>query len=169
MPRIVLAGLALTVLTACQPSPPPAEQVSPLEGVWRISEMSVTGPDTSYTITSPQPGLYLFTERHYSSMYVPANEPRSLVVGDAPIIGSIELTDAEKVASWDTFIANSGTYEVTDSTITFRPIVAKSANLMATGGPLTMTYRVMEDMLHLTFAPQWNAETETRTTLTRVR
>ena len=102
-------------------------------------------------------------------MHVPVNEPRPLVVGDAPIIGSLEPTDAEKVASWDTFIANSGTYEVMDSTITTRPIVAKSANLMAAGGPLTYTYRVMEDTLHLTFVSPWAPEAETRTTLTRIR
>jgi hypothetical protein len=35
------------------------------------------------------------------------------------MLGAVEPMDVEKVASWDTFIANSGAYEVTDSTITF--------------------------------------------------
>ena len=170
MPRFAFATVALAFMAnACQPSSPPAEQVNPLEGAWQISESSFTSPDTSYTITDPQPSLYLFAERHYSIMLVPVSEPRPLAVGDAPIIGAVDPTDAEKVASWDTFIANSGTYEVTDSTITIRPMVAKSANLMAAGGPLTYTYHVMEDMLHMTFAPPWAPENETVTTLTRIR
>jgi hypothetical protein len=167
MRRLVLAAFAVSMLAGCQPAT--TEDVNPLEGAWRVSVISFTAPDSSYTITNPQPSLYLFAERHYSMMYVPGNEPRPLDVGDAPILGAIDPTDAEKVASWDTFIANSGTYEVRDSTITFRPMVAKSANLMATGGPLTDTYHIVEDVLHLRFVPPWAPETETRTTLTRIR
>ena len=86
-----------------------------------------------------------------------------------PILGATNPTDAEKVASWNTFIANSGTYEVTESTITTRPIVAMSANLMASGGPLTMSFHAMEDMMHLTFAPPWAPGEEILTTLVRIK
>ena len=102
-------------------------------------------------------------------MYVPSNEPRPLAVGDAPILGAVEPTDAEKIASWDTFVANSGTYDVTDSTITYRPMVAKSANLMTAGGPLTMTYHVSGDTLRQTFVAPWAPDSESRTTSTRIR
>jgi hypothetical protein len=163
-----LAVLPAALLAACQPSTPAAPQ-DPFEGAWQISEISFTSPDTSYVITNPQPSLYLFIAGHYSTMYVPTAEPRPLVAGDTPIIGAIEPTDAEKVASWDTFIANSGTYETTESTITTRPIVAKSANLMASGGPLTMSYHAMEGMLHLTFVRPWAPETESLITLVRIQ
>ena len=85
------------------------------------------------------------------------------------MLGALNPTDEEKVASWETFIANSGSYEATGSTLTTRPMVAKSANLMAGGGPLTMTYEVVGDTLYVTFAPPWTPDTETRTTLTRIR
>lgn len=42
-------------------------------------------------------------------------------------------TDAEKIAAYDSFIANSGTYEVSGSTLTVRPAVARNPNYMAGG------------------------------------
>lgn len=168
MRRFVFAALALTLTVACQSAP--AEEANPLVGAWRITEMTTASPDSSSTISNPQPGLYLFTETHYSMMYVPTGEQRPLDEGDTPMLGAFTPTDAEKIASWETFIANSGSYEVSGSTLTTRPMVAKSANLMASGGPLTMTYELMGDnMLHVSFTPVWNPEVETRTTLLRIR
>jgi hypothetical protein len=68
---------------------------------------------------------------------------------DEPVLGSAESTDAEKVAAFDSFIANSGTYELTDSTLTTRPMVAKNPTFMA-GGSLTFTYQIEGDDLRLT-------------------
>jgi hypothetical protein len=167
MRRFIFATFALTVLAACQP--PADEDTNPLIGAWQVTEMTTTSPDSSYTINDPQPGLYIFTEGHYSMMYVPAGEPRPLDAGDVPILGALIPTDAEKIASWETFIANSGSYAISGSTLTTRPMVAKSANLMAAGSPLTMTYQVMGDTLLVSFAAQWTPEIELRTTLTRIR
>ena len=168
MRRLASVAVLLSFVLACQPADI-EEVVNPFVGAWQITEMSFAGPDTNYTITNPQPGLYLFGERHYSIMYVPTGEPRPLAAGDAPIIGAINPTDAEKVASWNTFIANSGTYEVRDTTVTFRPVVAKSANLMAAGGPLVERYVLTDDTLQLWFAPPWAPDEETHTTLVRIQ
>ena len=167
MRRFVFAAFALTVLAACQP--PANEDANPLVGAWQVTKMMTTSPDSSYTISDPQPGLYLFTEGHYSMMYVPAGEPRPLDAGDVPILGALIPTDAEKIASWETIIANSGSYAISGSTLTTRPMVAKSANLMAAGDPLLMTYQVTGDTLQVSFAPQWTPEIQTLTTLTRIR
>ena len=166
MKRIVLAAASVTVLAACQPAPP--ADTNPLVGAWLVTEMTTTSPDSSFSISHPQPGLYLFTEHHYSMMYVPSDQARPLDAGDVPMLGTLDPTDAEKIASWDTFIANSGSYEAVESTLTTRPIVAKVANLMAAGEPLTMSYEVSGDTLVVTFAPPWTPETETRTTLVRL-
>jgi len=167
MRRFVLAAFTLTVLAACQPET--TQDANPLVGAWRVTDMRTTSPDGSVTMSNPQPGLYIFTETHYSMMYVPSEEPRPLDAGDIPMLGSLNPTDEEKVASWETFIANSGTYELSGDTLTTRPMVAKSANLMAAGGPLTMSYEVMGDMLHVTFAPPWTPDIETFTMLVRIR
>jgi hypothetical protein len=88
-----------------------------------------------------QPNLFLFTDRHYSMMRVTGNQPRTLAAKDS-------VTDAEKLAAYDSFVANSGTYEVADSTLTTHPIVARSPNFMS-GGSDKYTFRVSGDTLWL--------------------
>lgn len=162
-----LAIVSLLALTACQQSasqlPDPAgEQAqtadNPLAGAWRITEASVTSPDTSYTDTDPQPGLYLFLDRHYSTVLVPGSE-------QAPFTD--ETSDAEMLAAYENFIANSGTYEVSDSTLTMQHIVTKFPNVMS--GTLTYTYQVEGDTLRLTLTGGgWAEEGEIQYTLARV-
>ena len=156
----LVAALAM----GCQPA---TEEAGPLEGAWKYVEFSTTSPDTTSTITSPQPSLYIFLKQHYSIMFVPGSEPRQLFSGDEPTLGSAEPTDAEKLASWDSFIANSGTYELTDSTLTTRPMVAKNPNFMS-GGSLTYTYQIEGDTLRLTLRAPWAPDTEIRYTLVRL-
>ncbi len=165
MRRFIFAVFALTVLAACQPEV--TEVANPLVGVWEVSEVSVTSPDTSYTITNP-PSLYFFTERHYSVMRVRGGEPRELFAGDAPVIGSLAPTDDERLAAWSTFSAHSGTYEISGSTLTIQPIVAKHPNIMS-GISLNLTYQAMEGMLHLTFVYPWLPNAERRYTLIPAR
>ena len=40
-----------------------------LEGAWRVTEVVVTGANAS-TNKTPQPGLYIFTKKHYSVVTV---------------------------------------------------------------------------------------------------
>lgn len=134
--------VALAVLTACQPaqSPaPPAPPQPPLVGAWSIVSIRVTGPDSANTTV--QPSLYLFGDRHYSMMRVTGNQPRTLSA-------KYNDTDAEKLAAYDSFVANTGTYEVADSTLTIHPTVARSPNFMS-GGSDKYDFRVSGDTLWL--------------------
>jgi hypothetical protein len=47
----------------------------PLEGVWRVAEVTTTGAKAS-TNKQPQPGLVIFTAKHYSIIRVTADKPR---------------------------------------------------------------------------------------------
>ena len=162
-----LAIVSLLALTACQQSasqlPDQAgEQAqtadNPLAGAWRITEASVTSPDTSYTDTDPQPGLYLFLDRHYSTLLVPGPERASF---------TDETTDAEMLAAYENFIANTGTYTVSDSTPTLQHIVTKFPNVMS--DTLTYTYQVEGNTLRLTLSGvAWAEEGEIQYTLARV-
>jgi len=143
-----------------------------LEGAWRVTEESFESPAASWTNTSPQPSLHIFAEQHYSIMLVPSgadggSQPRELFPGNEPVLGSAEPTDAEKVAAYDSFIANSGTYEVSGSSLTTRPMVAKSPNVMS-GESLTYTYQIEGDTLQLTLTPPWAPDTEQSFTLVRL-
>ena len=113
----------------------------PLEGVWKVTEEVVTGANASST-TSPQPSLFIFTRTHYSMLRVASAQPRTL-------FKAMDPTNEERTAAYDTFTANSGTYEVTGTTLTVRPIVAKNPNFMA-GGFDKYQFRVDGDTLSLT-------------------
>jgi hypothetical protein len=137
---IALAALSTFLLTACAKTESPMSAESPLEGAWSVVSMSVTGPDSA-TNTVVQPSLYLFGDKHYSMMRVTGNEPRVLAAKDS-------VTEAEQLAAYRTFIANTGTYEVADSTITIHPIVARSPNFMS-GGSDKYYFRINGDTLWL--------------------
>ena len=47
-----------------------------------------------------------------------------------PKFAPAQATDAAKLATYDAFAANSGTYEVAGNTVTMRPIVSKNEYMM---------------------------------------
>lgn len=121
-----------------------SERPSGLVGAWLIIETTVTTPDGTTTDENPQPGIYIFTERHFSSMLVP-REARPLF--------SEERTDEERLTAYDNFIADSGTYELTESLLTTDNIIAKVPNAMDYRIPYR--YTLEGDSLVLTFDVGW--------------
>ena len=109
------------------------QKKSALEGVWKLAEVQPPAGSANATpITSPQPGLLIFTKGYYSGMSVRSNQPRPAA---APPKDPGNLTDAEKIAryeQWAPFIANAGTYELKGSTLTMHAMVAKSPDVMNT-------------------------------------
>ena len=115
-----------------------AQKKNQLEGVWKIVEVIVpsqsAGKDT--TISTPQPGVLIFTKGYYSIIAIQSGRART--AAEAPKDPQ-NLTDAEKIArftEWIPFVANSGTYEIKESTILRHPIVAKSVDVMNRQDPL---------------------------------
>jgi hypothetical protein len=118
-----------------------------LRGAWTLTQSSLAGRDTTITNGSPQPGLVLFTERHYSLMYVEGSQPR------VPFADPVRPTDAEKLTAFDTFVGHSGTYTVVDSTVQMHVIVAKHPSMMGTDMRTSFArfvYRIVGDTLWLT-------------------
>jgi hypothetical protein len=143
---IALTALAATLLTACERA---ERSESPLEGAWSVASIQASGPDSAANATV-QSSLFLFGDKHYSMMRVTGNQPRTLAATDS-------ATDAEKLAAYNTFIPNSGTYEDADSTLTIQPDVARSPNIMS-GGSDKYHFRVSGDTLWLS-----NTGTDIRT------
>jgi hypothetical protein len=112
-----------------------------VEGVWKVVQRVTTGTDA---LTAANPAsLFIFTRGYYSLIYVSSAQPRALMKDpDKP-------TDQEKLAAFDSFFANSGTYEIAGTTLTTHPIVARSPNFMA-GGSEKYQFRVQGDTLWLT-------------------
>ncbi len=134
--KALITLIAFSTVLAAQTAPK-----KPLEGVWKVVESVVTGANAS-TNTNPQPSLFIFTKTHYSMMSVSGNQPRALFKAEQP-------TNQEKVPAFDSFVANTGTYEVMGSTLTIRPIVARYPNFMA-GGFDKYQFRIEGNTLWLT-------------------
>ena len=141
--RIVPVALTLGALatTACgEQAPPeePAEPTNPLHGVWSMTAIT---DDDGAMIEPSQPGLFIFTEGYYSAVYSLGADLRMLST-----TAFVPTTD-EMLAQYQTIIVNTGTYDVTGSTITYRPRVAKSPEFV--GGHSTMDYVIEGDVLTL--------------------
>ena len=146
-----------------------AQTKSPVEGVWRVSEVVTTGANAA-TNSNPQPSVFIFTRGHYSQIAVTGAKPRPPV---APAKDPQKLTDAEKIArfeQWAPFIANSGTYEIKGSTLTIRPMVAKNVAVMTTNPPGTAEFKLEGNntLWVTTRSAPGQPASETRVRLTRV-
>ena len=137
---------------------------TPLQGVWRVAEVTTTGPNAA-TNRSPQPGFYIFTGRHYSIVTVNSANPRPDLPQDTNTATAAQLN-----AVWGPFTGQSGTYEVSGSTVTTRPLAAKNPGVMASGNFATSSFKVEGSTLTLTSTggQRGPAANPTTTKLTRV-
>ena len=108
VPRLALCLMWLVV--GCSAANPPAAMggagaVHSVEGAWRLIETAVREPARDWEPRpTPQGGLFVFTERHYSFFYVRGASPRPRFA-DAN-----QATTQEKAQAYDTFIAGAGRY-----------------------------------------------------------
>ena len=115
-----------------------------LLGAWRVTEIADSGKPA---ITSPQPGLIMFTKQHYSFIRINGAKP----LPDYP--SNDKATDAQKVAVFDALYLNAGPYTATADTLSTKSLVAKSAFAMAGPGN-RFDYVITGDTLALTQKPQ---------------
>src|SRR5678810_559158 len=134
--KILFLATMLSTMLAAQSS-----SRGVLEGAWRVAEIVVTGANAS-TTSNPQPGLFVFTRKHYSFWRASGDQPRPLFKG-AP-------TNAEKIMAFNSFAGTTGTYEMSGTTLTVRPVVARTPNCMGGGAFLTYQFRVDGNTLSLT-------------------
>ena len=123
----MLLALAVLASVSAAPAPPAAPG---LQGVWRAVEITYTGA-SARVVRDPQPGLLVFTQKHYSQVEITSDVPR------------IEPPDLSKATAdelrglWNPLRANAGEYDVSGDTFTKRALVAKNESTMrgaANGG-----------------------------------
>ena len=73
---------------------------------------------------------------------VPRPSPRTLLGASGN-----EVTDSDKAKAYDSFIANSGTYEISESGITARPVAAKVPGFTTGSQATIFSYRADADSL----------------------
>lgn len=115
-----------------------------IEGAWVITETSATG-QYAFNQKATQPSLYIFTKKHYSIMKINGTEPRP----EISYANNANLDEIRKVYV-EGYIANSGTYEIKDGRITFRPTIAKNPTSMKKDSFSISAIKVEGDILILT-------------------
>lgn len=152
---VFLFALALTVSASAQSKN--------IQGAWRLTEITTTGPDGS-TRQMSQPSIYLFTKKHYSIIYVASADAR-------PVLDDYSKTSADELRNIfvDSFVANAGTYEMKGGKLTTRPMVAKLPSFMKSGTFVTVAAKMEGNMMTLTTEAGGNAPANPTTyKLTRI-
>ncbi len=124
-------------------------QASPA-GAWTATGWIVGGKK----IDHPQRGLLVFTRQHYSIMFVSDDKERAHYAGD-------NMTDAEKLAAYNSITANSGRYTVSGDKVTIKAYMAKDPNYMgewvagcATGpcpNDVVLTFKIVGSTMTVTW------------------
>lgn len=152
----LVGALLLTAAAGAQLKP------TPLTGTWRVTGAQTTGPDAR-TLTSPQPGLLIFTGNHFSRMLITSDQSRPAIKDQT------KATAAELLATWGPFNAAAGTYEVSGSNLICRPEVAKNPQVMAAGADQTFRFRIEGTTLTITEVRRGNAPVANPITITYAR
>jgi hypothetical protein len=135
---LVLAAVLMVVPSAAFAQ----EEHSPVMGAWLLAGI-VDGEGVEQM---RHPGLWIYTSTHYSTMFVIGDEARGNVAD------LDDITDADKLAAYESFIANSGRYEIEGDQLTTHAYVAKFPNYMHDfpDNEQVFTYAVDGDMMTLT-------------------
>jgi hypothetical protein len=141
----------------------PVPNLASLRGAWKVTELISRTPGGEWTTLPLSGSMYLFTEKHYSYMFVPGTGPRHPFSGDPN-----RPFDAEKVRAYDSIVAASGTYTLSGSTLTLTALLHKNPSEMV-GESLVYTIGIEGDVLRMTIVnPPFSPGRERRTTLARI-
>ena len=145
--------------------PSAAGNSSNIIGAWHVIELAVRTPGGDWQIRpQPQGGLYVFSERHYSYVYVPGGRVRPRFANpNGP-------TELEKAAAYDTFIAGAGTYSFDGVTLDLKADLRKNPSEMTGEVWRWKVDAVTSDTLRFVFEnPPFLPGRDWRTTLARAR
>jgi hypothetical protein len=155
--------VAIWVVAICAATGVPAQaEEAPLQGVWQVVEVAMTGPGAR--VVKPHSTLIIFSGRHYSRTEVHSEQPRPMLPDWA------NATADQLRAVWGPFVAEAGTFELRDDLLTLRPTVAKNPAAMVDAAFTALSYKLNANMLTLTQVRNQNGPSPNPATikLTRV-
>jgi hypothetical protein len=123
---------------------------------WEVVERSYERGDSTWVNRSPEPGLYVFTESHYTVQEIRES-------GRRPIFEEA-TTDEERLRAFEVFHAHGGTYTVSGDRLVVTITIAKGPNTMD-GGTATYGLKWRGELLEIVRTSA--AEQETRVTTLR--
>jgi hypothetical protein len=140
MRRLVEYALLASFVLSLAVLPGYSQSRNPLMGAWKVSE--VQNPNQP-PLTNPQPGLYVFSEKHYSAIRIQGTKPLPAYPSND------KATAADKAQVFDSLYMNTGAYTINGNTLITMPQVAKSAFAMAPGRKTEYTFTVSGNTLTL--------------------
>jgi len=139
-----------------------------IQGVWRAVEVTITNPKPAAdllptgTHTNIQPGVVIFTAKHFAGIIDIAGKPRpTFRVRTKP-------TAQEMQSIWGPFNAGAGTYELSGTSVTVRFIVAKDPEFQRKG-LLRFTTKLDGNNLWMTLVESFQTEVTNPVTVKYVR
>jgi hypothetical protein len=151
---------SLTLVFACENSKR-NEESHPIQGVWQISKITWQRTDSISVNSKPQPSLYMFTKKYYSTVWIPTDEPRQ------SFSKAFEPTTEELQDAFNSIVVNTGTYIITDSTLTIKPVVARMPGFA--GGYARYEYEIKNDTLQLVMVDEYSKDGIQAPWVSRVR
>lgn len=116
-----------------------------IKGAWKAAEYLTKGPnDSDFKSHKVQPGLVIFMDKHYSIALVNGEEPRPLMPEGT---NRSSITEEQMRSIFMSYTSNSGTYEVSGNTLSYKPMVALWPNFME-GGAASVNFMVEGDVLY---------------------
>ncbi len=137
--QVGVLTIALLVSAACAPQ----LEVASIRGAWRLVHAEERDSSGKPSVKPVQSGFAFFTNNHYAVIWSQGSAPA------APFATPWAPTDAERLERFDAFTANAGTYQISGSTLTATPAVAKVPDFM--GGSATYDFTLEGDTLSLTY------------------
>lgn len=112
MPKLLsflLLPVLVMTLASCSQTP-----VNPIDGTWKLTEMTVTENGVVTPIESLGTGILILSGGWYSHIWMESDR----LYSDPP-------TELEKLHAYDAFDASAGTYTLKNQQLTFDPQVAR--------------------------------------------
>jgi hypothetical protein len=131
--RVLTAAVTLLAASTLVPAALPAQEGSGIQGTWVFDNEEEDRPR----------GLLIFTESHYSMMFVRGEAPRATYPEDR------SMTDAETLVAYRSITANSGQYTLEGDRLTVTAYLANDPNYMAAWpeNAETFTVRIVGDTM----------------------
>jgi hypothetical protein len=145
---VLLASIFATFLFSNCNSPKPNGHSNKLEGVWTVVEIINEYKDSTQIISNPQPGIWIFSEEYYSATWTSSAKERK------PYQQPFDPTSDEKLAAYSSIVVNTGTYELTDTTLITYPVVARVPAF--SGGKAIYELKVESDVIFLTIKEEYS-------------
>ena len=130
----------------------PKEYSNKLDGAWTVVEITKVNGDSTQIVNNPQPGIWIFSDDSYSATWSLSSDVRDTYAQP------FSPTQDEMIKAYQTIVVNTGTYELTDTTMTTYPVLARVPAF--SGGKSVWDFRLESDIIFLTIREEYSKKGE---------